>query len=271
MDIIQAIVFGAVQGLTEFLPISSTAHLILLPWFMGWQDPGLVFDVALHLGTLIALLVYFRGEWFQLIRGGINLLRGETRDPNARLLLYIVFATIPAGLAGALLEHQVETTLRSPYVISAALIVLALVLVYAERIGKRQIPLDKMTMNDAMTIGCAQAIALVPGVSRSGVTLTAALFRGMTRPAGARFSFFLSTPIIGGAVAKKMLDVASTGIPSADMMGFVVGIATAGIVGYLSIAGLLRYLAKHDTFIFIYYRIALGIVVALMAWRGMGS
>jgi undecaprenyl-diphosphatase len=263
MSIIQAIVFGAVQGVTEFLPISSTAHLILLPWFLGWQDPGLTFDVALHLGTLVALLVYFRAEWIQLTASGLNLLRGRTKGPSARLVLFIILASIPGGIAGLLLEDYVEDTLRNPLVISATLIVLAIVLVIAERVGRRQSSIEDMSAADAFTIGCAQALALVPGVSRSGITITAALFRGMTRPAAARFSFFLSTPIIGAAVVLKLVDIAREGIPRADLPGLIAGIVTAGIVGYASIAFLLRYLATHNTFVFIYYRIALGILICV--------
>jgi undecaprenyl-diphosphatase len=264
MDILQAIVFGAVQGATEFLPISSTAHLILLPWFLGWTDPGLAFDVALHLGTLVALLIYFRREWLALTLSALNLVRGERGDPNARLVLFLVLATIPGAAAGVLLESFIEETLRSPLVIAATLIVLALVLVVAERLGRREKKLDGITLADALTIGCAQALALVPGVSRSGITITAALFRGLTREAAARFSFLLSTPIIGGAVAKKLVDIAADGLPPGQLGAVIAGIIAAGIVGYLSIAFLLRYLANHNTFIFIYYRIGLGILIALL-------
>jgi len=268
MDILQAIIFGAVQGITEFLPISSTAHLILLPWFMGWTDPGLSFDVALHLGTLVALLIYFRVEWLNLARSTARLLRGRVQDADARMALFIILGTIPGALGGLLFEDVVETTLRSPVVISITLIVLALVLVIAERRGRRETDLNSMSLTDALTVGFAQAIALIPGVSRSGVTITAGLFRGMTREAAARFSFFLSTPIIAGAVGKKLFDIAAEGLPAAEAPAFVVGIISAGVVGYASIAFLLRYLATHDTFAFIYYRIGLGIVVYLAFWSG---
>jgi undecaprenyl-diphosphatase len=266
MDIIQAIVFGAVQGATEFLPISSTAHLILLPWFMGWRDPGLAFDVALHLGTLVALLIFFRNEWIKLSVSGLNLLRGRKQDPGARLVLFLVLATIPGALAGALLEDFIEEKLRSPLVIALTLIALALVLVAAERIGKRRTTVESMSLPDALAIGCAQALALVPGVSRSGITITAALFCGLTREAAARFSFLLSTPIIAGAVGKKLADIAAEGLPPGELGAFITGIVAAGIVGYASIAFLLRYLTNHNTFVFVYYRIALGIVIAWMHW-----
>jgi len=263
MDLTQAITLGAVQGLTEFLPISSTAHLILVPWLMHWSDPGPAFDVALHLGTLVALLFYFRNDWLGLVTSGIGYLRGNRTNPTGRLAIYIVLATIPAAFAGALFQHSIETALRSPLIISFTLVALALVLVYAERVGRQTTNLDKITLPDALTVGVAQALALVPGVSRSGITITAGLFRGMTRESAARFSFFLSTPIIAGAVAKKFLDIYKEGLPSGDSLAFVAGIVVSGIVGYLSIAFLIRYLSTHSTYVFIYYRIALGIVVFL--------
>jgi undecaprenyl-diphosphatase len=263
MDITQAVVLGAVQGVTEFLPISSTAHLILVPWFMGWPDPGLVFDVALHLGTLVALLIYFRSEWLKLASSSFKLLRGDTTDPKARIALFIVLATIPGALAGVLAEDFVETTLRDPRVISVTLILLAVVLVIAEVKGRHNKVLDDISRTDALTVGVAQALALIPGVSRSGVTITAGLFRGLQRDSAARFSFLLSTPIIGGAVVKNFVDIAQTGLPVEQLTPFIAGILVSGIVGYLSIAFLLRYLQNNDTFGFVYYRIMLGIVVYL--------
>jgi undecaprenyl-diphosphatase len=261
MTLFQSIVLGAVQGVTEFLPISSTAHLALTPWFFGWEDPGLGFDVALHLGTLVALLLYFRAEWFQLAQGGMALLRGERHDPKAKLLLLLILGTIPALIAGAAFAGFAETTLRSPLVIASTLIVLALVLVAAERWGRHHTKLEDMTVADALAVGCAQALAIIPGVSRSGVTITAGLFRNMTREASARFSFFLSTPIIGAAVSKAIVDGIREGFPSTDTTSLIVGIVVSGIVGYLSIAFLLRYLATHSTYVFIFYRIALGFVI----------
>src|SRR5262245_20928922 len=181
MNIFQAIIFGAVQGVTEFLPVSSTAHLILLPWFLGWPDPGLAFDVALHIGTLVALLIYFRAEWIALAMSALSLVRGRTEDPDARMSLLIIIGTVPGALAGALFEHQVEDALRSPLVIAATLITLALVLVVAEMMGARKKTLHELSAGDAVAVGLAQALAIVPGVSRSGVTITAGLFRKMKR------------------------------------------------------------------------------------------
>ena len=263
MDLTQAITLGAVQGITEFLPISSTAHLILVPWLMGWPDPGATFDVALHLGTLVALILYFRNDWLGLITSGIGWLRGDRTDPTGHLAIYIVLATIPGALLGALFQHQIETALRSPLIISITLVALALLLVLAERVGRQTTDIKHITLPDSLTVGFAQALALVPGVSRSGITITAGLFRGMTRATAARFSFFLSTPIIAGAVAKKFLDLFKEGIPSGATMPFIAGILVSGVVGYLSIAFLIRYLSTHNTYVFIYYRIALGFLVFL--------
>jgi undecaprenyl-diphosphatase len=263
MTIFQAIIFGAVQGLTEFLPISSTAHLILLPWFLGWPDPGLSFDVALHLGTLVALLIYFRADWIALISSALGIVRGRTQSPDAKMALLIVGATIPAAAAGVLFESKVEETLRSPLIIAVSLIVMALVLVVAEIVGHRKKSLNEISWGEAMAVGVAQACAIIPGVSRSGSTITAGLFCSMKRDAAARFSFYLSAPIIAGAVAKKMVDILQSGLGLEQLIPFVVGIISSGIVGYLSIAFLMRYLQTHNTYLFVYYRILLGIVVLL--------
>ena len=236
MTIFQAVIFGIVQGVTEFLPVSSTAHLILLPWFLGWPDPGLSFDVALHLGTLVALVIYFWKDWLALLT-------------KPRMIVFIIVATIPGALAGVLFENQVENALRSPKIIALMLSLMALVLVVAELKGRRKKDLDQISWRDALTVGFAQAFALVPGVSRSGSTITAGLFVGMKRETAARFSFYLSAPIIAGAVAKKMLDIFKAGIPSDQVSAFVIGIAVSGIVGYLSIAFLLRLSSNTQHFL----------------------
>ena len=269
MTILQAIIFGAVQGLTEFLPISSTAHLILLPWVAGWPDPGLSFDVALHLGTLLALLIYFRAEWIVLLTAALGILRGRTQAPDAQTAMQIVAATIPGALAGALFEHQVENALRAPQVIAVMLIALALVLVAAEMTGRRKKSLDEVSWRDAIMVGIAQAFAIVPGVSRSGVTISAGLFRGMKRETAARFSFYLSMPIIAGAVAKKSFELVRESVAIDQLTPFIAGILSAGVVGYLAIAFLMRYLQTHTTYLFVCYRIALGIAVLLAIWIGI--
>jgi len=269
MTSFQAMIFGALQGLTEFLPISSTAHLILLPWAVGWPDPGLSFDVALHLGTLIALLIYFRTEWIALIGSALGILRGRTQTPDARMAMQIIVATIPGAIAGALFEHKVEDALRAPQVIAIMLIALALVLAVAELMGQRKKGLGEISWTDAITVGVAQALAIVPGVSRSGITITAGLFRNFNRETAARFSFYLSTPIIAGAVAKKSLDVIKAGATIQQLTPFILGILASAIVGYLAIAFMMRYLQTRTTYLFIYYRIALGIAVFLAIWLGI--
>jgi undecaprenyl-diphosphatase len=269
MTIFQAIIYGVVQGLTEFLPISSTAHLILLPWAAGWPDPGLSFDVALHLGTLIALFLYFWADWMALVTSALGILRGRTQAPDARMALMIVGATVPGAIAGALFEHKVEDALRAPQVIALMLIALALILAVAEITGHRKKSLNEISWSDAMTVGVAQALAIVPGVSRSGVTITAGLFRSMKRDTAARFSFYLSTPLIAGAVAKKTLDMVKAGATVEQLIPFIVGIAVSGIVGYLAIAFMLQFLQTRTTYLFIYYRIALGIAVFLAIWTGI--
>lgn len=268
MTIFQAIIFGAVQGLTEFLPISSTAHLILLPWFMGWPDPGLAFDVALHLGTLVSLLIYFRSEWIALIKSGLGILGGRTQSPDARMAMLIVVATIPGAAAGALFEHKIEEAFRSPQLIAIMLIVMALVLLIAEIVGHRKKSIDEVSWKEAITVGIAQAFAIVPGVSRSGSTITAGLFLNLKRDAAARFSFYLSAPIIAGAVGKKTIDILKSGLGLEQLTPFIVGIIVSGVVGYMAIAFLMRYLQTHNTLLFVFYRILLGVVVLLAFWSG---
>jgi undecaprenyl-diphosphatase len=269
MTTFQALIYGIVQGLTEFLPVSSTAHLILLPWVAGWPDPGLSFDVALHLGTLIALLIYFRADWFALISSALGIIRGRTQAPDARMAMQIVVATIPGAIAGALFEHKVEDALRAPQLIALMLIAMALVLAAAEVMGRRKKSLDEISWGDAITVGVAQAFAIIPGVSRSGVTITAGLFRGLKRDTAARFSFYLSTPIIAGAVAKRSLEIVKAGATIEQLTPFIIGILASGIVGYLAIAFLMRYLQTRTTYVFVYYRIALGIAVLLAIWTGI--
>jgi undecaprenyl-diphosphatase len=269
LEILQAIVRGIVQGVTEFLPVSSSAHLILIPWFLGWEDMGLAFDAALHFGTLLSLLWYFRAEWLDFTRSALRVLGGRGTGGD-RMPFYLLAATIPGATAGLLAEDLIATFLRSPLVPAFTLIGLALVLLAAERFGSREREFSEITWTDALVIGTAQALALVPGVSRSGVTITAALFRGLDRAPAARFSFLLSTPIIAGAALKTALDLLS-GSPLSDQLGtLAAGVATSALVGYLAIRFMLRYLATNTTYVFIWYRIGLGIVVLLAIWWGLG-
>ena len=267
MDLLQAIILGAIQGLTEFIPISSSAHLVILRWLFGWNTEGLVFDVALHLGTLLALILYFGPEWLGMIKNYLRTTRFAPRDaasaasPQTQgiLLWPVVFASVPAGLAGVFLEDTIESKFRdNPVLIGLTLIVLGLVLYIADRMGSKSRPMNAVRMRDWLVIGLAQALALVPGVSRSGITITAGLFCGLQREAAARFSFLLGAPIILGAGVFELAKAASKGIGRADLIQLIVGMAVSTLVGYLCISFLIGYLKKHSANLFVVYRVVLG-------------
>ena len=268
MPLYQAIWLAIIQGFTEFLPISSSAHLTVVPTLMGWKDPGLGFDVALHAGTLAAILIYFFRDWVQLIANGLGFsYRGHRPDENSRSLLwFLVIATIPAGLAGLKFQKYAETAWRSFYVIAAAEIILGLFMYVADRVGREKDGLNQMNLFDAIAIGVAQALAIIPGVSRSGVTITAARFLHFDREASARFSFLLSAPIIGAAAAKDALDLYKEGgIPPGMQMPYLAGILVSGFVGMLVIAFFLKYLRRHSLNLFVGYRVIFGIIVIALA------
>jgi undecaprenyl-diphosphatase len=276
-----AIVLAIVQGLTEFLPISSSAHLILIPWLSRGRipDPGMAFDVALHLGTLIAVILYFLREWLQLVLCGLGF-HYPTRAPehivmqNRRLFWYLVAGTIPGGLVGFLFEHWIDENLRNPVPIACAMIAIALLMWFAEYVARLERHIEQTSLGDSLVIGSAQALALFPGVSRSGITITAGLFRGMTREAAARFSFLLATPLIAGAAAKempKLLKLHGAGSLDLPMSTLFTAVLVSAVVGYIVIAFFLQYLQTRTLKIFIYYRIAFGIVVLLLAFLHLGS
>jgi undecaprenyl-diphosphatase len=271
VSVFEAIVLGIAQGLTEFLPISSTAHLRIVPAFAGWEDPGAAFTAVTQLGTMAAVLLYFRAD---LTRIGLAWLR-SLRDPEARRELdarigwYIVLGTIPIGIFGLAFKDQIENGARDLYLISTTLIVLGLVLLVAERVSSRDRSLEDIGTRDGITIGLAQALALVPGVSRSGATITAGLFRGFEREAAARFSFLLSVPAV---VLSGLLELGSilgghehqkTGLGA-----LVLATLLAFVVGYASIAFLLRYLSNHSTTVFVVYRVGLGALVLVLVAAG---
>jgi len=267
----QALLLGILQGLTEFLPISSSAHLILLPWFFQWNNPlldSLPFDVALHAGTLLAVLWYFWRDWLGLIGGFFRILaRRSARDFQERLVLYIILATIPAGIVGFLLEKTVESTFRSPALIVLPLILVSFLMVYAERKARLSHPLEGMTLKDAMVIGVAQAMALLPGVSRSGITITAGLLQGYRRETATRFSFLLSTPAIGGATLLQARHLLLAGPDDWFLIG--IGFVSSVLVGYLAIAFLMRYLRAHTLNLFVGYRLVLAaLVIFWVFWKG---
>jgi undecaprenyl-diphosphatase len=264
-DLWQAIVLGVVQGLTEFLPISSSAHLILVPRLMGWRDFGLSFDVALHIGTLVALLAYFAPEWLRLARSFFPG-AGDISRTERRLAACIALGCVPAAIAGVLLEKTAETIFRNPLVIVGPLIGVAILMGAVDRFCKHARSLDGVRWQDAVWIGCAQALALVPGVSRSGATITAGMAFGFRRDAAARFSFLLSAPITAGAALFKLRHLASRGLPADERLLFAAGILASGVVGYLCIAFLLAYLRRGSLLVFVLYRLALGAVLLAVFW-----
>lgn len=283
MPLLHAVVLALIQAATEFLPVSSTAHLVLVPWLAGWPEHSLAFDIALHMGTLLAVLAYFFKTWVRLLflAFGKEVWKPEPGEvdhdlyENPRLFVYLVAATIPAGVAGLLLKDMVETTLRSPIIIGVMLIVVGLVLGWADRRPNLTRHLGDVSFRKAMAIGLAQAIALIPGTSRSGITISTAMTYGLTRASAARFSFLLSTPIILGASLKTALDVVQAGgLPAGQATAFAVGVVVAAIAGYAVIAFFIRYLQRATMRLFVVYRILLGILVialALLANLGPGA
>ena len=274
MPLIHAIILAVIQALTEFLPISSTAHLILFPWLLGWPEPGLAFDVALHAGTLLAVILYFFRTWLTFLLCGLGMhypARASAEEVlrNRRMFWYMVVGTIPAGLLGFFFHHQIEDNLRQPLIIGAALIGVGLLMWWADAKARLTRHLESSNFGDAVSIGIAQAIALLPGVSRSGITITAGLFRGLTRDAATRFSFLLSAPVIGGAVAKelpKLIKLHHAGGLELPLSTLAISIAVSGFLGVLVIAFFLRYLQVRTLKVFVVYRIVFGIIVVLL-WR----
>lgn len=294
LSIWHAIILGIIQGITEFFPVSSTAHLVLVPWILHWpSDGGLTFDVALHAGTLAAIIGFFFTTWVRIIRAGFGAaidihtgapIAGTALAAQRRLLWFLILATIPGGVIGLLFEKQIDTTWRNPLIIAASLIGVAIIMGWADTHCAAARPLlaraadassaggtatlhsqakdfDRTTAWEAWWIGCAQAVAVIPGISRSGATITAGLFAGMTREAAARFSFLMATPIIAGAVLDKAWNTHKTGIPAAMHVPFIAGVIASAIVGLFSIALFIRFLRFQTLRFFVWYRIILGLVV----------
>jgi undecaprenyl-diphosphatase len=269
VSIIEAIVLGIVQGLTEFLPISSTGHLRIVPAFLGWDDPGAAFTAVTQLGTMAAVLLYFRDDLWRIVRSFLrSLKKGESRDQDARLGWYILLGTIPIGIFGLAFKDQIETGARDLYVIATALIVLGLVLLVAEKVGTRERDMDTITPRDGLVVGLAQAMALVPGVSRSGATITAGLFLGLDRAAAARFSFLLSIPAVVLSGLFEMRKFVGEGGDDTGAGALIVATFLAFVVGYASIAFLLRFLVNHSTYVFVGYRVVLGATVLVLVTAG---
>jgi undecaprenyl-diphosphatase len=281
VDLFHALILGIVQGLTEFLPISSSAHLLIVPWLFGWTEESLTsvqFDVALHLGTVLAVLSYFAADWRRLIAAFFRSV-AERRigdDPDRRLVWLIGIASIPAGLVGVLFDeprealfHDAGGVATAMTIIAIMMIVMGALLLLAERISNHTIDLTHIRAPQALGVGLAQALALIPGVSRSGATITAGLFFGLRRDTAARFSFLLSTPAVIGAGLKKAYDVMQAGgIPQDQIGGFIIGFVAAAISGFLCIAFLLRYLQRNTTAPFIWYRFMVGILLLVLVFIG---
>ncbi|HWP97626.1 MAG TPA: undecaprenyl-diphosphatase UppP [Syntrophomonadaceae bacterium] len=259
MTLWHAIVLGIVQGLGEFLPISSSAHLILVPWLFKWPDPGLTFDIALHFGTLIAVVLYFWKDWWKLLVGGLT----NRHTVEGRLFWYLVAATIPGAAAGFLLENKAETVFRAPILIGIMLIIMGLILYWADRSSFKMTELGDVSFGTTLAIGVSQALAIIPGVSRSGITMSTGLLAGLTRESAARFSFLLSTPIILGAVLVKVPKLLAN--PAMVDLNFIVGVVVSFITGLVSIGFLLRYVQTRNFLPFAWYRFILGAVVIIMA------
>ena len=277
VPIIHAIVLGLVQGLAEFLPISSSGHLLLVPWLFGWNDFDntsieKAFDVALHLGTLVAVVGYFRRDLVVYVREGALLVvrREKPTSAEGRLAWLLVLSSIPAAIAGAVGEKYIDDKLGTPVLIACSLIVFGVLLAWADRrAGQRQ--LAGYTRGDALKVGTAQVLALNPGTSRSGITMTAARLLGFSRDAAARASFLMAIPVTAGAVAFKMLKLARDGIPDGLGAPMIVGIVTSGVSGWLAVWGTLRLIRTRSFMPFVIYRVALGALVLLLIATGVRS
>lgn len=258
MDFFQAIIYGIIQGLGEFLPISSTAHITLAPWLFGWQDPGLTFDVALHLGTLLAVLAFFWKDWIRLFKAGFT----DIKSNEGKLFWFIMLACIPGGIVGVLLNDKVETSFRNPALIGLMLIIMGIILYVADKTSGAEVNIKDIGFKRSFLIGVSQALAIIPGVSRSGITMAAGRWFKLTREDAARFTFLLSTPFIFLSGLYKAADMKNVHV---DTMPFVVAIAVSAVVGAISIKFLLNYLKKNGFGIFVVYRIVLGLAV-IMIW-----
>ena len=268
MDPIQVIVYGIVQGLAEFLPISSSAHLEVLPRVLNWPDPGLEFDIALHLGTLLAVLGYFWKDWLQIIGGAFGMKSGNNPElqRNPLLLWLLVLGTIPGAIFGYLAKEKAENEWRNLMLIGTTMILFGVLMAVAERVGKQKRDLSGIGWLDSLIIGGSQALAAIPGVSRSGITLTAGLFRNLERDAAARFSFLLSTPLIAGAALVPLLKFRKTGgIPHDMQMPFALGILVSAVTGAVVIGFFMKYVRRSSLFPFAVYRVLFGIMVIALA------
>jgi len=270
VNILHAIVLGALQGFAEVLPISSSAHLIIVPWLLQWPESGLTFDVALHLGTFLALTLYFRRDIVEMAAAAVDAISNRSLNtPARRLPFLIIAATVPAAVVGKLFEQQLEDIFRSnPLLTASVLIVFGIILGIADIAGRKRLALDEIKPASALTIGLFQCLALVPGVSRSGITITAGLMLGFTRESAARFSFLMSLPIVAGAALLKSLQILKHGIPAGEGLPMLVGIGVSAITGYISVAFLLKFVQKHSISPFVWYRVVAGGVIISAVMSG---
>jgi undecaprenyl-diphosphatase len=274
---IQALVMGLVQGLTEFIPVSSSGHLVLVPWLFGWKDPfvdSVAFTVVLHMGTLLALLVYFWRDWVKLIPAGLATIRDRSfkGDPDRKMAFLLVVATIPAVLVGPVFESKFEELVREPARIALMLCIGAAILWLADRWGSKEREMDSISFREAFGIGVAQTIALVPGISRSGISISAGLFMGLNREAAARFSFLMATPVIGGAglwEARKFLTHEAG--PNPELNVILIGFVAAAVSGLLAIRFLLAFLRRQSVNAFVVYRVVAAVVVVIVLLSPHGA
>ena len=263
MDLIQSIILGAIQGITEFLPISSTAHLVLLPWFFSWKDPGLPFNVALHVGSLIAIISYFWRDWLLIIGDLVNAAAERSFEgrPSGKIGMFLLIATVPGALSGFLFEEQAAGLLRNPLFIAFALSAFGLLLFISDRYSRRDKSIEDMNLTDCIVIGLAQALAIIPGVSRSGITITGAMFRNFKRDEAARFSFLLAAPLIAGAGLFEIRHLAYTDVVSTP---FIAGFVASAVFSFLAIKCLLKFVRKQSYTLFVIYRLILAVLIIFM-------
>ncbi|MCH8013630.1 MAG: undecaprenyl-diphosphate phosphatase [Candidatus Dadabacteria bacterium] len=263
MDLLQSIILGAIQGITEFFPVSSTAHLVLLPWFFSWTDQGLPFNVALHMGSLIAIIYYFWRDWILIIKEFLqSVLKGSFEGrPNGKTGLYLVIATVPVALAGLLFEEYAAGILRHPLSIAFSLSFFGVILYFSDRVSKKNKTVGEMNIVDCIIIGLSQALAIIPGVSRAGITITGAMFRNLNREEAAKFSFLLGAPLIAGAGVFEARHLEYSAVMS---VSFIAGVLASAVFAFLAIKYLLRFVRKSSYTVFVIYRLGLAVLIAFI-------
>ena len=270
MTPLEALVLGIVQGVTEFVPVSSSGHLVLVPWLFGWSEPGLAYSAFLHWGTLVAVMAFFRHDLYQILLAWFTSIRDRSlEDPNARIAWWILIATIPAGVIGLVFQDFFETLFNSPRVVACFLLVTALILTVSERLGGQRKSADEMPWYDALIVGLAQSAAITPGISRSGATIGAGLLRGVTRASATRFSLMLMVPSIFGAGILSSLDLAKEGLFGNGLLVLTIGFISAATSGYLAIRWMVAYLTRHPLTVFAIYCAIVGVSGFLLSvFRG---